>query len=272
MKSILRTLLLPGVLLAMATNPVHAYTVYLDMDVGTPVGPPPPPGSGPLPDPPPGMDASISVTSGTTITIIAYIVHSTGTATFDSVGIDINHTLPGDSALAVPVAGTNFAGGLAGAGPPGTIGDLVAAVPTGPGAPLASAGLPPMPPAAGSIGGSGMFDSTPGASFGGFGAGAGPPSVGTYYDVMGMDFTITGAVGDVVTFMPSGIFTPGFFGPGTPPPVVPLTVGGDAVYDSLGGFTSAGAYVGGTVTIVPEPSVLMLIGFGCLGLFLRHRR
>lgn len=80
-----------------------------------------------------------------------------------------------------------------------------------------------------------------------------------------MEFVAGGPVGGSVSVDPSGIFVPGFF-PTTPP----TTVGGDALWDSVVTlFTSPGAYVGGTVYLVPEPTAGLLL---LLGVLLAARR
>lgn len=269
MKRLSQKLILPGLVLALFIGTAQGYTVFLDMDVST--SPAPPPGPGGPPSPPLGIESTIGVTSGTTVTVIAYIQHATGAASFDAVGMDIQYKLPADTATATYVPGTNLAGGITTVAFPPAGFDLVAAAPAPPGALLTSAGLaPPIAPYSFNVGGSGIFDAMPGSYFGGFGTGLS----GTYFDVMGFDFLVTGSPGDVVTLDPVGIFLPGSYGAGTPPPGVPFLPGpgAEAVYDSVTGLTTPGLFVGGTITIIPEPSSVMLVSLGLIGFSLRRRR
>ena len=142
MKKITQTL---AMLLALATPQAWSYILILDMDVTTAPGPPPP---GPLPGPPgpgTGFEPTLAVTSGSTVTVIAYIVSTTGASpAFDSIGIDISYGLPGDTAT-IGAPGPPLAGTFAAAGAGGFSSDLAVPIPpgapVGPGGPLIPLGL-----------------------------------------------------------------------------------------------------------------------------------
>lgn len=261
-----------------STPQAAAYMIILDMDVSTAPAPPPPGPLPGLPGPATGFESSLMVTSGTTVTVVAYLVNMSSTQVFDTVGIDINHTLPGDTATATIIPGTTLAGMLAGSVTAGAI-DLFSIAATAPGAALTPGPLTPLAPYAGNIGGAGYFDSTlapaPGGQFAGIGFTPGLAPL-SYIDVLGFDITVTGAPGDLVTLDPTGVFLPGAYGSGFPPFGVPTSPGGEALYDSVSGSTSgvaspSGTFVGGTITIVPEPATTTLLGLGLLGFTLRRK-
>lgn len=117
--------------------------------------------------------------------------------------------------------------------------------------------------------GPGLIDSTgyedPGLAFGGL---FGMPGLGVPHDLLGWEFTITGAPGDSVTFVPGGGFDSAFGASG------PSAPGSDmfGVFATPGsGFTPA-SVSGITITIVPEPSTSLLAGLGIAGLLFRRRR
>lgn len=158
--------------------------------------------------------------------------------------------------------------------------DLVADVGAGPGVGISvTSGTPPvnpgMPPAAGtfSVGGGAHFDPTGGAMSGG--PSYGVPSGSGLLDLMGADFVVTGAVGDTITFTPSGILPISGVGP-------PLSVagfapmpGGAHYWTNVGpgmGLSSMDPMIGSvtvTISAIPEPSsclfAVVLCGTACIG-------
>lgn len=289
-------LLAAGVGLVASVSAMAQLTIILDMDVSTPPGPGPVPG--PLFGPAglaTGFEPGITVTSGSSVTVIAYVVQADlgsplGAAVpFDSIGLDLSWGTAGDTALLAPTTPA-LAGFLSSTTPLAenyAIGTFpLPTAPVVPGVPLAPAGVGALPGYTGNIGGAGSADIVlpgspfPPGQFGGFGApGLLPP--GSYFDVFGVTFTAIGAPGSSVTLTPSGIFVP----PTIPTPGAPglasagllSAVLGDATYDSVTGLTDSFTglptiFIGGTITIVPEPSTTAAVASGlCLG-FIGFRR
>lgn len=254
-----------AVLLALAFGFVptllSADFIILDMDPSTAPVPGFPPGPGT------GFESSITVTSGSTVTIVAYLVPSTPII-FDSFLTDINWGTVGDTATAFAVPATTFAGGVAGLGAPSI--DFFAGGPTGPGVPLLPGPFAPIPGYASNIGGVGFFDAPIGANFGGLGV---TPPAGTLFDIHGLDLTVLGAPGSSVSVMPSGLFDPFGVTPGLPTPGRPLLIGGDALYDQLSGFTTPTFFVGGSIFIaIPEPGSAIVLSLAAIGLIARRRK
>lgn len=294
-----RHLLTVGFGLLVSASTMAQLTVILDLDISTAPGPPAVPGPLSLPaGPATGFESSISVTSGTAVTVIAYVVQAdlgfpggSVPVAFDSLGLDLNWGAVGDTAALVPIT-SPLAGLLAGITGSGlsedyALGAFPSVASVAPGDPLATVGTVPIPGYSASIGGAGFADITPApgtpgppGEFSGFGS---TPPVGTpatYFDVFGVTFLATGSPGDSVTVTPSGIFlastlaagVPGLLGGGSGP-LFPDT-GGDAAYSSVGGATISGTmFIGGTITIIPEPSITVAVAAGlCLGFVGCHRR
>lgn len=206
----------------------------------------------------PGIQTTLSVLPGASVTAITYFDPTlSGPLPINGFGIDLNWTATG-AATATPST-PPMAGSIAPFGP--GVADLVTATsPIFPGMPLASAGVPPFSGPA-SIGGVGLVDLT--ATF--FGAG-GP--IGTAVDLFGVTFTIAGAPGDTVTFIPSGILVPAL---GATAGVGPFVPGGAHYQAGVGSPspTTADAAFSSVVTIIPEPGVAL---YTWLGLALMGRR
>lgn len=272
--------LLIGFLLFLAPLSSRAYMIVLDLDASTV---PTPPKTGPLlgpPSPANGFESAISVTSGSPVTVTAYVVFITGTVVFDHIGLDFNWGLSTDTATLMPTTAP-LAGTLSSDffyGPFLSISrDLTTAIPVTDGDALIplSPGLAALPGFTSNIGGAGYYDPAVGSAgpfgqFQGFG-GPTPPAPLSYVDLWGMTFTATGSPGDVVTIDPSGIFEPGT---GAPSMLPTLISGGEGLFDSVGGTVYTGSYVtGNTITIsIPEPGagLLGLLGVGTL--LTRRRR
>ena len=232
--------------LAFVAHEADAYTLVLDVDAGTA-----------------GIQTSVSVASGTTVTVTGHLVSTTGFAAFDRAGFDLSWSKPGEGASLAAVGGALLAGSLAGVGP-GPVTDLIGGGVVGPGASLATTTLGATGTNAFNLGGFGYLDGSA-SFFGAFGNPFGPP--GTTIDVFSADFVASGAAGTSVTIDPSGIFQPGIW-----PPPAPLASGGDALYDGIVTlFTAPGQYQGGVVQIVPEPGrgLLALLALAAIG---RRRR
>lgn len=231
------------------TAPAAQADIVVDVDPGTP-----------------GPQTSFGVTSGTMLPITVWFdpffapIGASGPVAFNGVGIDINWG-PGTGATAAPMS--PMLGGTILGPAPGT--DIITTgFPIGPGAPLATAGLPPAPPDIFSLGGAGYVDSS--------------SSVFTYMgpvtmpeNLLGADFLITGPVGSTVTFTASGILMPPM---GSAPGAGPFMIGGDMLQAGIGVGppTIPQLSFSGTITIIPEPSTF---AFGLLGLALigiRKRR
>ena len=130
--------------------------------------------------------------------------------------------------------------------------------------PLSAAGTSPIAGFASSLSGAGITDlsATVDEQFRGFG-GITPTPLG-YLDIYTALFSVEGSPGDTVTLMPSGIFSPVTTTPSVTTLSSPALIStGDAAYNSLTGSTvpsSATTFVGGTITVVPEPSALAFLG------------
>lgn len=204
----------------------------------------------------PGIQTSLSVLSGASITVVTYFDPTvSGPLAFNGFAIDLNWTGTG-SATATPTTPA-VAGSIAPIAPVAV--DVVSAAgPISPGMPMTSAGLPPFG-APFSIGGVGLVDVS--SSF----FGAGGPLVAPV-DLYGVTFTIVGAPGETVTFSPSGALVPGVGATAGAGPFVP----GGAPYQLAPGSpgpTIADVMFSGVVTIVPEPGAVAyaLIGLVLLG-------
>ena len=196
-------------------------------------------------------------------------------------GAGVLLTSPGMLAGTLPLAAPGFTHDLVPAGPVPTPGPAL-----GPGSPLAPAGLipPPIPGVVASLGGAAYYDigtgPTVGAgtTFGGVTAGAGP------LNVMGATFTISGAPGDTITFYPTGIIPPGMGGgsgqggpfvsaAGVPFQFAPPPLAGGI--PPMPGLPAVGSqtFVSGTITFIPEPSSLLMLGMvGLIALRSPRRR
>ncbi|HMP76798.1 MAG TPA: hypothetical protein PKE12_10950 [Kiritimatiellia bacterium] len=197
----------------------------------------------------PGIQTTLSVASGASVTAIMYFDPTvSGPIAVNGFGIDMNWT-PTGAGAATP-SSPPLAGGLAGA-PPTEV-DIVSGTPIGPGSPLASAGAPP---SAGtlSIGGVGYVDPT-GTFFIG-----GPIPVPV--DLYGVTFTVSGSPGDTITFTPSGILPPGV---GSIPGIGPFISGGDPwqVAPSAPSPTLTDVVTSSVITIIPEPGSAVLCAVG----------
>jgi len=241
-----RTLVLcAGLLWLVYPTSAGAYTITLDMDASLA-----------------GIQSSVAVTSGSTITVTGWLTSTTGTALFDHVGLDLGWSKPGELASLSVVAGSPLAGSLAGVAGPSL--DLFTSAVVAPSSSLSLGTLGASGANAFNLGGFGYFDSSA-TLYGGLGSPFGPP--GTAVDVFTVDFVVTGVAGSSVTMDPSGIFVPGIYAS-----LPPLTIGGDALWDSIVTlFTFPGAFTGGTVLVVPEPGAGLLLALG-VGLALRRRR
>lgn len=209
----------------------------------------------------PGIQTTLSVSSGSSVTLITYYDPTlSGPIPFNAFGIDLNWTGVG-TATATPTTAP-LAGSLTLVGP--IVFDFVSgAGPLPPGTPLVSAG---MPPGAGafSIGGVGLVDIS--GSFFTFGG----PIPGPV-DLFGITFTVSGAVGETLTFTPSGIVLPTV---GGTPGIGPFIPGGDHYQIAPGSPTPtiSDAFIASSViTIIPEPSVLVYMVLGLLALRAGHR-
>ncbi|MEZ6154037.1 MAG: hypothetical protein R3C09_28405 [Pirellulaceae bacterium] len=218
-----------------------------------------------------GPGVGISVTSGTSITAkIIYMPISP--LPFDGVGLDLNWTPTGSGAalFSGPAPGVFLTGGAAGAAP--TLGLLSGAGPIPPGTPLINPGVPPAAGAL-SVGGGAHFDPTGGAMSGG--PSYGVPSGSGLLDLMGADFVVTGAVGDTITFTPSGILPISAIGPPLPVAGFAPVSGGAHYWTNVSpgmGLSSMDPMIGSvtvTISAIPEPSsclfAVVLCGTACIG-------
>jgi hypothetical protein len=233
-----------------------------------------------------GPQATIAVTSGTVVTVTAYVVADPlmpSPFAFDGVGLDLSWAFPGDTAtVSAPSAA---AGPLAsfGSGPPATPSlEFVTLTPITGGSALTSLGVPTLFPGTTNFGGSGFFDPFGGAPpfFSGMAFFPAPPPA---VELMSWSLTVTGSPGDFVTVHPSGIFSPvpplAPPGPATPT-VLPMT-GGGSLYNStipMSIFQFGPPVSTFTITIVavPEASAFLFGGMVSVGLgaayALRRRR
>ena len=207
----------------------------------------------------PGIQSSLSVVSGSSVTVLTYYAPpGTGPLPFNAVGVDLNWTGLGLGAAAPTTPA--LIGSFGGLGP--FVVDLISGAPIlFPGTPLISAGLPPV--GAFSVGGVGFSDTS--ASF--FTVGGPIPFP---VDLFGVTFTVSGSVGDSVTFLPTGILVPSV---GASPGSGPFVPGGDPFQFLPGGPTAtlSDASIGGTITIIPEPHVVLYVILG-LGLICWRRQ
>ena len=166
----------------------YGYVLVVDIDALTPgpgMGAPGATAASGLPPtagPPDSIDTSAFVTSGTTLTMVVYLMKAPGPPlpAFSSVGADLNWGAAGDTATLTPVPGSLLAGGFAGNGAtplPGSSEDFFA-----PGTfltiggPLTPGPAPPVAGFASNFGGVGYSDSSflpAGAFFSGFGSAGG---------------------------------------------------------------------------------------------------
>lgn len=204
----------------------------------------------------PGIQTSLSVLSGASITVVTYFDPTvSGPLAFNGFAIDLNWTGTG-SATATPTTPA-MAGTIAPAVP--IVADIVSATaPISPGMPLTSAGVPPSG-APFSIGGVGLVDMS-GTFFG-----TGGPLVAAV-DLYGVTFTIAGAPGETVTFSSTGLLVPALGATAGAGPFVP----GGAPYQLATGSPSPtlpDLAFAGVITIVPEPhaAAYALIGLALLG-------
>ena len=115
----------------------------------------------------------------------------------------------------------------------------------------------------------------------------GLPGLGGTILLQTVTFVAVGPIGSSSDIAPIGFLLPGLGGGGVAAPPYLLGPGGIEFYDAgLGTYPAAGFLAGvnplfpggtpammpGTVTIVPEPSALLLGGLGFAGLFSRRKR
>jgi hypothetical protein len=261
-------------LLGTATG-VHGHSLIVDVDVVTP-----------------GIQTTISVLPGTVVPVDIHLVDDGTFAPMTGYGIATNYNdTPGALGIFAPTVAGPLAGGVAAPF------DLVAGVPTGPGLVLIPAGLPafgfgPGGPFTATNGGTGYFDGLP--PFGPNPPFPLPGFIGGTVVLESITFVALGLPGMSSDIAPLGILAPG------PPLGAAPAIGGPfglEFYDNsagapggLGGYPAipVGAFgpnpsfplgslglppvTPGTITIIPEPSGL-LIGLLSLGsLLLRRRR
>lgn len=241
---------LPGLLAALVLGAgaptASAYNIILDMDATLP-----------------GIQSSITVTAGSTITVTGHLVSLGTGALFDHVGVDLSWAKPAEVGTLTPI-GAPRAAGLAGVGT-GPALDFFTSSVLAVGSTLTTTTLGPVGGNSFNLGGFAYFDSSF-TFFGGLGSPFDP--AGTSIDIFEADFLVGGPVGGSVSIDPSGIFAPGLF-----PPTPPLVAGGNALYDSVVTlFTFPGTYTGGVVHLVPEPTALLLGGVGLFTIWLRRHR
>ena len=211
-----------------------------------------------------GTGVDIFVDSGTAVTVsMWYEPGMAGPVEFSGVGLDLNWTPTGGATVALSGPNPGFLRGGAATGILGIV-DMVTGNAVGPGTPLANPGLAP---GAGvfSIGGGGHFDVAGGAA----GISYDVPTGTQPLNLVSADFTISGAPGDSVTFMPSGILirddiypmqgAGGSFQSGGSTYTIPFLPG---VTANVGAGIDP-VIEGVTVTIVPEPTTAWLM-FGSL--------
>lgn len=214
----------------------------------------------------PGIQSSVSVNSGVPFSVGVFYV-SIEPLNFDRVGVDISFNKDTDTG-SLTQFGPFFAGDLAGFPAESFDGS-----PVFPGVPLFPMFIfPPAPGFSETVGPAGYYDPTGISSFGFGGTGLFLPPGGTV-QLMTVEFTISGSLGQTATLLPSGILDPlvpsGDFIPG-PQNFIPF---GEAVFDGSGSPVpiTGGSFIGGSVTIVPEPSGSLLALLG-LGVVMRRRR
>lgn len=197
----------------------------------------------------------IEVTSGSILTLKGiFSASEPPPVPFDIVGMGLSYS---GTATALPTGGpTGVAAGTLVASTPLAL-DLVSGDPVLPDGPL----VPVLPPGPELVDSAGYSDGIS-SYFGGIGL---MPGLGIPYDLMEWEFSITGAVGTSVSFMPE----PGLIGVD----IVPSGAGIDFLADSDSRLGFAPGPVSGiTVMIVPEPSATMLLGLGGMLLFVFRRR
>ena len=191
-----------------------------------------------------------------------FALPTAGIVPFDTVGMTMSY---GGTATATHGGASPKAGPLSGfgGGPAPPAGPSLDLAGFGPGAFPGSTLTTASPGAAGFVDSAGYLDPASAADFGGV---ATPPFAAAPMDIMGWDFTITGPVSSTVTFTPG----PGLDGFG-----FPALGGGTLTFfdtESASGFSPA-TFGGITITIVPEPSVPLLLGVaGLFGIAVRRRR